>query len=380
MSVAASSIVAILIVSMASGAISSSLAFPYQPDIKSAANDENHQTENMVASFGEQKDKEMSQLGQQVSKSNEQNNETTTIKISQMENSLADLSFRIEKLETSNSNLKSKLESMRSKYAEIKSQYSQLKKEYSRTLENNSQLEEDIAYYEERLALQNNGATVLQNKLSDSLSPPYTFIKDREIYWIFSDSQGSKYTWSIPIDTYREIIGRTDPQDEKVLHSEDGLEYKVRDHTKFIDSSSFSPWINEVRSNVANKNNETGAGARDIDAKFVYETWYIVSELTTYSPDIGEDPRWPLETLVEGGGDCEDFAILMASMLKASPNTANWKIQMVYFDSDHPQNPQNVNHVSLFIKTDEFEGYIDRSLDPSSAETWNNINGWYFDL
>jgi hypothetical protein len=286
--------------------------------------------------------------------------------------------LRIENLQTNNTDLKSKLELMRSKYQDIKNQYSQLKAEYARTLENNSQLEEDIAYYEERVALQNNSTTVLQNKLSESLSPPYTFIKDREIYWVFKDSQGNKYNWSIPIDTYRAIIERTDPQDEKVLRSADGSEYTVRDHTKFIDSSFFSPWIDEVFEKVAARSNELNASGTD--SQFVYEAWYIASELTTYSPDVGEDPRWPLETMAEGGGDCEDFAILVASMLKASSHTKDWQIQMVYFDSDHRDHPESVNHVSLFIKADKFETFVDRSQDPSSDETWKTVNGWYFDL
>ena len=136
--------------------------------------------------------------------------------------------------------------------------------------------------------------------------------------------------------------------------------------------------MNEVLEKVASRNNDTGA--RDIDSQFIYETWYIASELTTYSPDIGEDPSWPLETMVEGGGDCEDFAILLASMLKASSYTKDWQIQMVYFDSDHPDHPEGVNHVSLFIKTDKFETFVDRSQDPSSDETWKTVNGWYFDL
>ena len=31
---------------------------------------------------------------------------------------------------------------------------------------------------------------------------------------------------------------------------------------------------------------------------FVYEIWYMMSKLTIYSFDIGEDPRFALETLI----------------------------------------------------------------------------------
>jgi hypothetical protein len=180
----------------------------------------------------------------------------------------------------------------------------------------------------------------------------------------------------MPIDTYRALIERPEPRDEKILRSDNGREYSVRDHTKFVDPSSLSLWMDDIENTISN----FGMNQSSKDSLFVYEAWYIVSQLTTYSPDLGEDPRWPLETLVEGGGDCEDFAILLASMLKTSQHTKDWQIQMVYFDIDHPNSPEDVNHVSLFIKTDEFEAYFDRSLDPSKNERWEYVQGWYFDI
>ncbi|MER3408222.1 MAG: hypothetical protein C4292_05650 [Nitrososphaera sp.] len=109
------------------------------------------------------------------------------------------------------------------------------------------------------------------------------------------------------------------------LKKDDGSVIIVRDHTKFVDSTSFADIIDEVHANAGGS-----------DRQFLYELWYITSEMTTYSPDIGEDPRWPLETFVEAGGDCEDLVILMASMLKSSAHTKDWKIQMVYFDLQNP--------------------------------------------
>lgn len=375
MSVAIPSIVAILLVSLVSGAISSSLIFSHQGR-SFVANDENDQANENVDSPITQKDGELSQLNQQLSQLKAQNDEAGG-KISHLEIALADLSLRIEKLEKNNSNLKSKLESIRPKYEVIKNQYSELKTNYKEALESNSQLEEEIAYYQGRAALQSSSIALLENELSESISPPYTFIKNREIYWVFKDSQGSEYTWNMPIDTYRALIERPEPQNEKILRSDQGIEYAVRDHTKFVDSSSFSPWVDHVFEKVSFDND---LNASSSNSQFVYELWYIVSQLTAYSPDIGEDPRWPLETLVEGGGDCEDFAILMASLLKASSHTRDWHIQMVYFDIENRSNPKSVNHVSLVVKNDEFETFLDRSLDPSKKETWENVDGWYFDL
>ena len=43
----------------------------------------------------------------------------------------------------------------------------------------------------------------------------------------------------------------------------------------------------------------------------------FVQQIVTYEPDIGEYPRYPIETLVDGAGDCEDFVILGAALLRA---------------------------------------------------------------
>lgn len=63
----------------------------------------------------------------------------------------------------------------------------------------------------------------------------------------------------------------------------------------------------------------------ETDYDFLYETWNIVSQLMVYSEDIGETPRYPLETFLAGGGDCEDTAILFASMIIAAP--VDWDVQ-----------------------------------------------------
>ena len=109
----------------------------------------------------------------------------------------------------------------------------------------------------------------------------------------------------------------------------------------------------------------------------------MVSKLTIYSLDIQEDPRFAIETLVRGGGDCEDTVILIADMLRSSSHTKDWKIKLIYFDSDNPTNPQNINHVALSI--DEGNG---RYIIETTAKTiedftmWNNIDiiGWSLDV
>ena len=55
---------------------------------------------------------------------------------------------------------------------------------------------------------------------------------------------------------------------------------------------------------------------------FIWEVWYIVSQLTEYNSDqdyyVGDEGRYALDTLARGGGDCEDLVILIADMLMSS--------------------------------------------------------------
>jgi len=43
---------------------------------------------------------------------------------------------------------------------------------------------------------------------------------------------------------------------------------------------------------------------------------HFVQSVITYKSDVGEYPKYPVETLVEDTGDCEDFSILGAAILK----------------------------------------------------------------
>ena len=210
-------------------------------------------------------------------------------------------------------------------------------------------------------------AKELQEYAEIESSKPQTIIDDQKINWHVTDSTGNKYHWSMPIETYENLIRSTEPLDTlRLENTNTGDIFTVRDHTKFV-RNGFSNVIDEIYDNLENK------------SLFPYEVWFIVSQLTTYSYDIGEDPRWALETLSRGGGDCEDTAILIAEMLKSSIHTTNWKIQLVYFDADNPRNPQTMNHVAVHIDDGTYS-YILESTAKNDPYSWEDgIIGWYFD-
>jgi chromosome segregation ATPase len=163
---------------MVSGVISSSLIFKSTSSVVSI---ENGNEKQKIDSIITREDKELSRLGDHTSQFDIQNNKADA-NASQTEIALDDLYLRIERLETDNSYLKSKLKSSISEYEKIKKRYHMIESNYTKTLENNSDLEELVTYYQERIAIQNGSTLILKNKLSESISPPYTFIREREIF------------------------------------------------------------------------------------------------------------------------------------------------------------------------------------------------------
>jgi len=196
-----------------------------------------------------------------------------------------------------------------------------------------------------------------------------TVIENGKIKWKIFDSKDNQYDWELPIQTYESYIQNTIYRTQTIQYS-DGREHEIGEFSNYVETS-FINVIDDVYENSSSDNN------------FIYEIWYIVSQLTTYSLDIGEHPRYALETLTRCGGDCEDTAILMADMLKSSKHTKNWNIQMVYFDSDNPSDPQLVNHVALAVTTGEKFGILEttaKTIDDLTMWDVNSIVGWWSDV
>lgn len=161
-----------------------------------------------------------------------------------------------------------------------------------------------------------------------------------------------------------------EPEDYLKLKMPNGETVKVRDHTKFV-GQHFTKTIDQIYDNAGS------------DEQFLYEVWYIVSKMTKYSYDIDEDPRWALETFSRGGGDCEDTSILIADMIRSSSHTANWDVKLLYFDSDNPTNPKDVNHVLVEVRLGDQRYDIESTAKTDDGlDVWagTDIFGWRFDV
>ena len=107
-------------------------------------------------------------------------------------------------------------------------------------------------------------------------------------------------------------------------------------------------------------------------------------QLTTYGKPYALDDitQWPIETITSTVGNCRDFTVLMASLLKAGNIFADYgmKISIFYIDASNPENPKIPNHVLLYIT------YADgtrQCLDSTAVNEmcpWPKVVGWAFDI
>ena len=151
--------------------------------------------------------------------------------------------------------------------------------------------------------------------------PPYVSISEGTIKWVFRDLKGDTITWQMPIDTYRRYVSEPKPVQTLRLKTsaESILTYDMR---PYIQPSFFA--------NITSILTE-GRSAED----FVKEVDNVKNQIVTYGKGLGDAPyQFPAETLTEGRGVCADTTILMASMLIAGDNQANYgfKVYIWYVD------------------------------------------------
>ena len=213
----------------------------------------------------------------------------------------------------------------------------------------------------------------LGEQLYGAKLPPYIEIENRNVKAVFKASDETLHCWTIGVDVLESQIQygwykrNYELEYVNLRDSETSEIHEVIDFRPFIVENNFEIVITDIYYDLQNN-----------DRAFVYEVWYIVTQLTTYSEEIEETPRFPLETLIGGGGDCEDMAILIASMLKAAP--ANYVIKLVYMDADNPTDPKDVNHVIVWVETPSgYKTFVDGTSKTTMCP-FTKVEGWYFEV
>jgi hypothetical protein len=227
----------------------------------------------------------------------------------------------------------------------------------------------DFAY--SNLSAQHNTLAGEYEKLDrEAVKPPYIWIHDREVQVAFYRLDQQLLYWSVPFEALEWAIGygddlRDDPPKVGLTNS-DGDSLLVTDYTVFADPEMFDDVIPDLYYEI-----------NDPD-QFIQQAWYIVAQLSHWSKEEGDVPRTPLETLLAGGGDCEDLSILMASLVKAAP--VDWKVELVLMDTDHVDRPISTNHMIVSIEYGDQRRLIETTNTEVMEPYTTGVTGWYFEV
>jgi prefoldin subunit 5 len=256
-----------------------------------------------------------------------------------------------ETLETAYETLRSEHTTLQQTYASLDQSYAALQGQYDRL-------------NEQHWALQQIAVT-----------PPYILVQQRTVELAFRRGDGTLMDWQVPFHVLEENIRRGHKQRYGLmsllnprldLSHEDGRVTRVPDFRTFIDPS---PFVGVMESLYWE------SGDPEI---FLHEAWQLIAQLSTYTEEPVETPRFPLETLLAGGGDCEDTSILLASMLKAAP--VDWDIDLVYMDGQRPYNPYDVNHVIVRVDTGVAVHDIETTSPYEMEPYGTGVIGWSLDV
>jgi len=145
------------------------------------------------------------------------------------------------------------------------------------------------------------------------------------------------------------------PQPTIAVENAEGKTVRVRNYPAFKDTKGISSLANYVKA----------ASASDLD--FIRNVIRVKSQLNDYTYDIRGEPRYPLETFLEGGGDCGASSLLIGSMIKAAH--PEWKVQMLLVDADPTSPPVLFNHFILYVENGPgMHVYVETTLkDPDEA-------------
>jgi tetratricopeptide (TPR) repeat protein len=252
-------------------------------------------------------------------------------------------------------------------YGSLAGEYASLQDGQSSLQAESASLHNEYALLQRQLDLVGEQST---GQASLPITPPHIFVHDREVEIAFETLDGSTEFWTVPFESLEWSIlagerQRKDPDWLRLRTNTSGGIRRIQDYRPYVNPGPFEGVMADLY-----------AEAED-DEAFIREVWHVVTQLSPYSSDLEDTPRFPLETLLAGGGDCEDTSILLASMLKAAP--VDWEIELVYMDLDHPEEPEEANHVVVQVDTGT-RSYVIETTNPQEMLPFEQIRGWFFQV
>lgn len=148
-----------------------------------------------------------------------------------------------------------------------------------------------------------------------------------------------KYAWKYQGEQWKIILEI--PRD--VYDADRGSSHeRVNDYAPYVFSARDQPYIKKISEQIRSLSLQKGYGNDSLlfnTISFVQSLPSISDAATTGYDDYA---RYPVETLVDGGGDCEDTAILAAALL----NEMGYQTAFIIFPT----------HVALGLKAEKING------------------------
>lgn len=254
-------------------------------------------------------------------------------------------------------------------------QYNDLVSKYNSLLQQNSDLTQqhnDLVEKDNNLILRYEGAAV----------PPYVTMNGRKATYTVRNLENNIESWTWDVDTLEAntLTGTFMRNLEISQLNLLGLNSIAQRFTNGSKSLSLGgrfacvdlrPYI--VKENFVNIASAMYSRHSDDESR-IKEVWNMVTQVCSYVGELKDTPRLPLETLLFGGGDCEDVAVLTASILKAM--SSSWSVQLVYMDADNPTSFQTMNHVTVFVDTGTFKTFVE-STEGRVMNPYQTVDGFY---
>lgn len=142
-----------------------------------------------------------------------------------------------------------------------------------------------------------------------------TVIQDETIVIDYTWKDFDNKEWNLNFEIERDLYN--DYRNESRKNKNDGVEYDLN-YVKFVSDTRDDDILSEALEHIiseARKNYYSDYDIAGIFLSLVQSLDYTSDMLTR---GYNEYPRYPLETLVDGGGDCEDTAALLVQMLSCA--------------------------------------------------------------
>jgi hypothetical protein len=265
-----------------------------------------------------------------------------------------------EALKAANEQLVGERNHLQAQYDELFLLYDGQVMEYNRLLSDHGQLQRE---YDNLLAR-------YEWLEQEGIRPPYIYVKERTVHIAFEKLDSTVDRWEVSFENLESSIlqgawQRDHPDWFEIYDEDTGRTFTKMNYRPYVQPGPFELVMGRLYDESAS------------DDAFIRETWNIVRQLTTYAPEDVETPRFPSETFLAGGGDCEDTSILFASMIKAAP--VDWTVELVYLDGDHPHAPETLNHVMVCVDTGEHTYWVE-TTSKGDMEPFGPVAGWVVEV